>query len=140
MARQSTEVQVFGAVLAFVLVGTLCGLWIYSDIRTTEATVDVLRASERAIERISAAPVESVDQMPAKGPQIAPADSAARDSASHACVAAGYGPLKIQRIAVAGDRWDISGTAGKQRVVVHLREFTGPRGSATFRVQHVERL
>lgn len=140
MARKSTEVQVIGAVLAFVMCGLIASLWVHSEIRTTEATVDVLRASERAIERIQAEQIEPPARMPAKAPQIAPADVAARASASHACVAAGYGPLKIQRIAVAGDRWDISGTAGKQRVVVHLREFTGPRGSATFRVQHVERL
>lgn len=139
MARQSTQTQVLWAVLGFLATGTLCGLWVYSDIRTTEATVDAIRASERALDRI-AAPEPSFTSPPSPVKAPPRADQAARDSASHACVADGLGPLKIERIAVHGDRWDVTGTAGKRRVVVHLREFTGPRGSATFRVQHVERL
>lgn len=125
----------FGVLLASAIAGT----WIYSELRVADAAVEAIEASTRAIDRV--APEEPVTPEPAAKPvKLLRADQVARDSASHACVQDGLGPLRIERVAVRGDQWDITGQAGSRRVVVRLREFTGPRGSATFRVQAVERL
>jgi hypothetical protein len=146
MARQSTEVQVIGAVLAFVLVGTLCGLWIYSDIRTTEATVDVLRASERAIERISAAPAaEPTPAITRPEPTHDEANARTlRDAASHAVKAKGLGSLIIGMVGHDPDGAIVSGTAvGRDdsiKVEVRLRERFGRGGRATYDQAVIRRL